>query len=65
MKETIYVGLTEQCVMSYPDPRMEGWRFYRIEYCGFNEDCRFEGTIWLPQNVDPGYVEELLKKWQE
>jgi hypothetical protein len=64
IKQPIYIGLTEQGVYTYPDPRMEGWRYYRIEYCGFNEECKYEGSIWLPPHVDPFEVEDLFKKWQ-
>lgn len=55
-------GLTEMTVFSYPDERMIGYRFYRIEYCGFNEACATEGSIWLPPWVDPERIEDLLNE---
>lgn len=54
------ISLTEQMVFNAP-PEMEGWRFYRIEYGGCNEDCIWEGSIWLPQHTDAGIVEILLR----
>jgi hypothetical protein len=40
-------------------PSLRGWRRYRIEY-GFECSCP-EGTIYLPDNVDPDDVEAMLR----
>jgi len=66
MKKPIYIGLTEEAVLNDDafDPILKGWRYYRIEYGGWNEDCVYEGCILLPPDADPEEVEELLKKLQ-
>lgn len=65
MKTSIYVGLIEMGVFTYPDPQLEGWRFYRIEYGGFNEQCVYEGLIWLPPHIKPEELEDMFRKWQK
>ena len=60
----MYIGLTEYGVFNYPEG-MEGWRYYRIEYGGFNEYSLAETTIWLPAHVDPMEFEKLLREWSE
>ena len=59
------VSLVEMGVMNYPDPRMEGWRLYRIEYGGHAMDCVCEGMIWLPPNVNPDRIEYVLNEGQD
>lgn len=54
------VSLVEQCVFHYPNPLMEGWKLYRIEYGGHAEHCIVECGIWLPPDVDPDQVELLF-----
>jgi hypothetical protein len=48
----MYVSFVEMGVFNYPDPRMKGWRFYRIEYGGHAEDCIMEKVIWVPPWID-------------
>jgi len=52
VKRLIDVDLTEEGAFSWPDPEIEGWRHYRIEYGGCNEDCYYEGRVWLPPQAD-------------
>ena len=63
-----FVGLTEYGVRSWPQG-MEGCRFFRIEYGGFNEECVCEGSIWIPPTIDRDVVEEFLqamfRDWDE
>lgn len=54
--------LIEQAVFRWPDPCMEGMRFYRIEYCGHARDCAYEGAVWLPPHVDPERIEAILNE---
>lgn len=54
--------LIEQAVFRYPDERMEGMRYYRIEYCGHARECACEGAIWLPAHVDPERIEAILNE---
>ena len=56
------VSLVEQMVMRYPDPRMEGWRNFRIEYGGHAECCICEGLVWLPPGVNPLAIERMLSE---
>jgi len=62
MAERFYVSFVEQGVFHYPDPRMEGWRFYRIEYGGHAESCVLECGIWLPPWVDAYELEDKMNK---
>ena len=74
-KETnklVDIDTTEQFAFSWPDPEIEGWRNYRIEYGGCNEDCYCEGVFWLPPEADIDYkffeilqVSEARKELQE
>ena len=63
-----FVDLTEYGVLSWPDG-MEGCRMFRIEYGGVNENCVYEGLIWIPPTMDRDVVEEFLqamfKDWDE
>ena len=54
--------LVEMAVFRYPDERMEGMRFFRIEYCGHAESCAYEGAIWLPPYIDPDRIEDILNE---
>lgn len=56
----MFVSLTEVGVFRYPHPEMEGWRLYRIEYGGVNQDCFHECSIWLPPELDSTVIEHLL-----
>lgn len=49
MSKIVDIDLTEQMAFSWPDPEIEGWRNFRIEYGGCNEDCYYEGNE-LPQH---------------
>jgi hypothetical protein len=55
----MYISLVEYGVQNYPTG-LEGWRLYRIEYGGSNEDCVYEGMIWLPKHLRPEVIETLL-----
>lgn len=46
------IDLTEEMAFTFPSPAMNGWRCYRIEYGGCNEDCYYEGRVWYPPEVD-------------
>jgi hypothetical protein len=48
-----------------PPKGLEGYRFYRIEYGGANEDCVYEGAIWLPEHVDRKEIEEIINRRPE
>ena len=55
-----WIDLTE--VMVFSPPRdMENFRYYRIEYGGIHQDCRVEGSIWLPKHTDPDMIVALLR----
>ena len=54
------VSLIQYGVFKYPKG-LEHWRCYRIEYGGHAEDCITEGSIWLPPNLDPREVEQLIR----
>lgn len=60
------VSLTGEAILNYAGlPRYmakEGWQRYRIEY-GFECSCP-ETTIYLPPNVDPERIEEIIgSRW--
>jgi len=57
----IDVSLIEYGVFHFPEG-MENWRCYRVEYGGHAEDCKCEGQIWLPPDLDPEVVERMLSK---
>lgn len=44
---------------------LEGWQFGRFEYGGSNEDCFMECTMWLPPNLDPYKIVEMIRKAQD
>lgn len=54
------VSLVEEMILStnWLPGSMENWRRYRIEY-GFQCSCP-EGIIYLPPNMNPDRIEELL-----
>ena len=54
-------SLVEYGVFSYPEG-LEGWRAFRMEYGGANEDCIWEGTIWLPPWVDRNKWEDEMDR---
>jgi len=58
------IDLTGYGVFSYPDPEIEGWRLYRIEYGGCNEDCYYEGMIWLPPQFDSWLMTQMFEIMQ-
>jgi len=62
----IDVGLTEQFILNYSalPPQLSGWRNYRIEYGGCNEDCFMERPIYLPRFANPYVIEMLFDYWQ-
>ena len=60
----MHIYLTEHAVNNYPDPDMEGWRLFRIDYGGTNEDSIMEAGIWLPPDANPEELEKLFEKWQ-
>jgi len=53
------VSLVEYGVFRYPKG-LEEWRCYRIEYGGHASDCITEGHIWLPPNLSPQAIEDLI-----
>lgn len=59
MSERISVSLVEEAVFNPPEGMRE-WRAYRIEYGGHGRECIIEGRIWLPPDVDPEAIENLL-----
>ena len=50
-QKIVDIDLTEQMAFSWPDNEIEGWRNYRIEYGGCNQECYYEGVMWLPPHV--------------
>jgi hypothetical protein len=61
MSELVDINLTEQMAFSWPNKEIEGWNHFRVEYGGCNEDCYYEGSIWLPPeaNIDHKLFEIL------
>lgn len=55
------IDLTEEMSFSWPDPEINGWRFYRIEYGGCNEQCYYEGRIILPPQFDSWLMTEFFE----
>lgn len=53
MMNLVDIDVTEQMAFRWPNDEIEGWRNYRIEYGGCNEDCYSEGFMWLPPHVSP------------
>ena len=58
----IPVASVEYGVFRWPR-HMDGWRMYRLEYGGCNEDCLAEQTIWLPPNMSVVELTELINKY--
>ena len=58
------IDLTGQYAQSFPDPEIEGWEWYRIEYGGCNEDCYYEGEIWLHPEFDSQCMTQLFEIMQ-
>ena len=60
--EQLHISLTEQMIMrsDFLPGSMKGWRAYRIEY-GFECSCP-EGIIYLPGDMHPDVVEDLLNR---
>lgn len=60
-----YPSLTEEMILNYDalPPSLKGWRRFRIEY-GFECGCP-EGLIYLPPNVDPDKLEEMIQPDRE
>ena len=63
-KRLVDVDLTEEGVSRWPDPEIVDWRNYRIEYGGCNEDCYYEGRIFLPPFVDSWMMMQLFEIMQ-
>ena len=63
-KKLVDIDLTEEVAFRFPDPEIEGWRHYRIEYGGCNEDCYYEGKVWLPPEFDSWKMTELFEIMQ-
>jgi hypothetical protein len=64
MDKLVDVDLTEQGVFTWPDPEIDGWRNYRIEYGGCNEDCYWEGGVFLPPVVDSEMMVHIFEIMQ-
>lgn len=45
------VGNTEEMIMNEKSPAY-GMRRFRLEYGGHAENCKFEGTVYLPNTAD-------------
>jgi hypothetical protein len=60
------VSLTEEMVMNYSalPPELDGWRYHRIEYGGFNEACFMERPVMLPPCADAYIFDLLFDFWQ-
>jgi len=58
---SIHPSLVEEFILNdeFLPGGMKGWRRFRIEY-GFECSCP-EGTIYLPPEVDPDTIEDLLR----
>lgn len=41
-------------------PELRGWRCYRLQYGGANEDCLYEGRVLLPPEMDAQAVANLI-----
>lgn len=57
------VSLVEYGIFKYPKG-LEQWRLYRIEYGGSNENCVYEGEIWLPSEMPPDEIENLINDFK-
>jgi hypothetical protein len=58
------IDLTGEGVFSYPSKEIEGWNYFRVEYGGPNESCYYEGSVWLPPEVDAFQVTKMFEIWQ-
>jgi hypothetical protein len=60
----MYIDATEEFIFNYEyfPEELNGWRYYRLEYGGSNEDCKFEGRVLLPPNFDIEHLLEFLNK---
>lgn len=60
MDTPITISVIEQGVFRYPE-RMDGWRFYRLEYEHPEEPYAVkESVIWMPPDVNPVDLENAL-----
>ena len=60
------IDTTEEMVMNpdaFPE-ELRGWRYYRIEYGGCNEDCLYEGRVLLPRHADPNAITDMIMGMQ-
>jgi len=57
------VDTTEEGILN-PEFPLKGWRRYRIEYGGCNEDTLVEGTIYLPPSADSQAIVDLIMGMQ-
>lgn len=55
----IPVDATEEMILNYDalPKQLNGWRRYRIEYGGCNEDCFMEQILYVPPRFD---IDKLL-----
>jgi len=60
------IDTTEEMIMNEDalPPALRGWRYYRIEYGGCNEDCIWEGRIMLPPRADSHEIVRLIMGMQ-
>ena len=63
-EKLVDIDLTGQGAQSWPDPEIEGWRWYRIEYGGCNENCYYEGLIFLHPEFDSWCMTQLFEIMQ-
>lgn len=60
--KVVAIDTTEEGVLN-PDAlpaELRGWRYYRIEYGGCNEECLWEGRVLLPPRADPTALVQLI-----
>jgi len=60
-EKLVDIDLTGEGVCRYPSPEIEGWKYARIEYGGCNEDCYWEGKIFLPPQVDSFIITQMFE----
>ena len=60
-KPLVDIDLTGQAAFSWPNKEIEGWNYFRIEYGGCNENCYYEGSVWLPPEVDAWKWTEMFE----
>lgn len=55
----MHIDATEEFIFNYDlfPEELDGWRYYRLEYGGSNENCMFEGRILLPPDLN---IERVL-----